>query len=318
MQFNRNANYRLTSARRNLFQETRFNSADFIYPLFLIPGEKQKKEIKTMPDIFQFSLDNILAEIEECLKIGLKSFLLFGVPEEKNVKQVYAKNNFLIKAIEKIKKTFGDEIVLITDICLCSYTDTGHCGIFKNEKLDNDLSIKIFAQMAAAHAEAGADIVAPSAMMDGQVFAIKEALVKNSLKNTLVLSYAAKFASSFYGPFRDAAECAPQFGDRRSYQLPFANSREALNKVKNDIEEGADAIIIKPVLAYLDILKEVKNKFSLPVFAYNVSGEYAIFKNLEEKNPEQAKKLIEEILISIKRAGADAIITYHAKKYLSF
>jgi len=312
--FHRNTKYRATPALREILQETRLHASDFIYPIFLIPGKNKKKAIPSMPDIFQFSINNLLKEIEQVYAKGIKAFLLFGVPDKKKLEISFNEKEFVFKGIQKIKKTFPD-IVLITDICLCSYTDNGHCGVFtkKKEKLDNDKSINILAKIAIAHAKAGADIVAPSAMQDGQVFAIRDALDKNEQKNKLILSYAAKFASSFYGPFRDAADCAPQAGDRKAYQLPFTNSKETLLKVQADFREGADMLMVKPALAYLDIIAKVKEQFPTPLAAYNVSGEYAMLKNIQAKNKDQGNIMIFESLTAIKRAGADLIISYHAR-----
>ena len=312
MPFHRNTKYRATPALREILQATRLHASDFVYPIFLIPGKNKKMEIPSMPDIFQFSIDELLKEIESVYAKGIKAFLLFGVPDKKDIKIAFDEKEFVFKGIQKIKKTFPD-IILITDVCLCSYTANGHCGVTKGDKLDNDASINILAQIAAAHSQAGADIVAPSAMMDGQVAAIRNKLDKNNQKNTLILSYAAKFASSFYGPFRDAALCAPQIGDRKSYQLPFSNSNEALLKVQAEFREGANMLMVKPALAYLDIIAKVKEKFLVPIVAYNVSGEYAILKNIQKKNKDQGDKMIIETLTGIKRAGADLIISYHAK-----
>ena len=312
MTFHRNTNYRQTPVLRELLQETRLYASDFIYPIFLIPGKNKKIEIPSMPDIFQFSIDELLKEIEFVYKQGVQSFLLFGVPDEKNLEIAMSENEFVFKGIQKIKQAFPD-IVLITDVCLCSYTTNGHCGVFKDNKLDNDASIKILSQIAITHAQAGADIIAPSAMMDGQVTAIRSALDNASQKNTLILSYAAKFASSFYGPFRDAADCAPQTGDRKSYQLPYTNTNEALLKVEADFNEGADMLMVKPALAYLDIIAKVKEKFSVPLVAYNVSGEYAMLKNIQKQDKEQGNKMIIEALTGIKRAGTNLIISYFAK-----
>lgn len=312
MLFRRNTKYRHTAAIRDLLQETRLNVLDFVYPVFLIPGKNKKKRISSLPSIYQFSIDRLLKEIEFVHEKGIRTFLLFGVPDKKNIEIAFSEKEFIFKGIQAIKKSFP-EITLITDVCLCSFTTSGHCAVFEGIELNNDKTIDILAKIATSHVKAGADIVAPSAMQDGQVAAIRGSLDQNIFKNALILSYAAKFASNLYNPFREAARCTPQFGNRKSYQLPFSNTNEAMLKVKTDFEEGADMLMIKPALAYLDIISKVKQEFPVPVVAYNVSGEYAMLKNIQIKDKAYGNKLILEILTSIKRAGADLIISYHAR-----
>lgn len=311
--FHRNTNYRRTAPLRNLFQEVRLHPADFVYPLFLIPGNNRKEAIVDMPDIYRQSLDGIFAEIEQLIPKGITAFLLFGVPDEKNPEVAFAERGFLVAGIRQIKQRFPD-IVLITDICLCSYTAHGHCGHLDTlGEIDNDATILTLGKIAAAHAAAGADIVAPSAMCDGQITAIRSALNNSGQAKTLIMSYAAKFASHFYGPFREAAHCAPAMGNRKSYQLPYPNRREALQKVQAECDEGADILMVKPALLYLDIIREVRENFLQPVAAYNVSGEYASLRKMAEKDPAAGRQIIREALMAIKRSGADIIISYHAK-----
>lgn len=267
-----------------------------------------------MPGVFQLSVDNLREEIETISKLNIPSVLLFGLPQKKDKigSDAYLENGVIQQAVKTIKK-INPELCVITDICLCEYTDHGHCGPVKNNYVDNDATLKLIARQAVSHAESGADIVAPSGMMDGMVGAIREALDLNNLEKVSILSYAVKYASGFYGPFRDAADCAPKFGDRASYQMDPANYREALKEVRLDIEEGADMVMVKPALPYLDIIRMVKDKFDYPVAAYNVSGEYAMVKAAAKNGWIDERRVVNEILTSIKRAGADIIITYFAK-----
>lgn len=291
---------------RDLVSETRLSVKDFILPYFVIEGRNKKEPIKSMPGIYHLSVDNLIKDIRESRNLGIKAILIFGIPRKKDAlgTGAYQRDGIVQKAVQQIKKEIKD-IVVITDVCLCGYTTHGHCGVVDKFIIDNDETLKILAKIALSHARSGADFVAPSAMMDGQVRAIREALDKNGFGDVGILAYSAKYASNFYGPFREALDSEPKFGDRKSYQMDFRNADEALREIKEDIDEGADIVMVKPALAYLDIIYRAKEKFNIPVAAYNVSGEYALVK---EKN------LILEVLTSIKRAGADLIISYHAKE----
>jgi len=274
-----------------------------------------KQEITSMPDIFRFSVDQLPQEVEEIAKLGIPAVLLFGIPEHKDEvgSAAYHPEGVIQQAIRVIKKSVP-KLLVVTDVCLCEYTSHGHCGIVVNGYVDNDQTLLLLARTAVSHAEAGADMVAPSDMMDGRVKAIREALDEKGLQHTPILAYAAKYASAFYGPFREAAEATPQFGDRRSYQMDPPNLREALREVEQDIAEGADIIMVKPALAYLDVIRRVRDTFNYPVAAYNVSGEYAMVKAAAQQGWLDEKQVVLEVLTAIKRAGADIILTYHAKE----
>lgn len=299
-------------------RETKLSVDDFIVPIFVDENIKKPLEIPSMPNYFRIPLDSVVKEIEACLDKNLKTFILFGIPSYKDEvgTSAYDKNGVIQRALRSIKSEF-DDVVLITDVCLCEYTSHGHCGIVKGTQILNDETLPLLAKIAISHAEAGADIVAPSAMMDGMVKAIREGLDDEGYKDTAIMSYAAKYASNFYSPFREAAESGFKFGDRKSYQMDFHNSNEALREVELDIKEGADIIMVKPALAYLDIVYKVKQKFKFPTAAYNVSGEYSMIK-AAIKLGWLNEDVIYEILTAIKRAGADLIITYHAKEIADF
>ena len=314
MNFKRFRNRRTNEKTRKKYQETFLEKSDFIWPVFLVEGKNVKQEIASMPDVFHFSTDVFISELKTLVKLGLKSVLLFGIPEKKGIEQAFSSAGIVQKAIPEIKKAFPN-LEIITDVCLCSFTEDGHCHIG-----DNDKTCEFLAKIAVSHAVAGADIVAPSDMMDGRVYFIKEALknfqpTKNVDCITQIMSYAAKFASSYYGPFRDAANCSPKSGDRKTYQMDYANSQEAMEEISADIEEGADSIIIKPALSYLDIIAKAREKFSCPIIAYNVSGEYKMLKTAV-KNGDAKDLIIYETLLSIKRAGADRIISYFTPYFL--
>lgn len=338
----RSRRLRRNSHVRDLVSETALNAKDLVMPYFVIEGYDRKEKIESMPGISRLSVDNLIKDIEEAKDLGIKAALLFGICRDKDEKgtESYSKSGIVQEAVRKIKKHIKD-MVIITDVCLCGYTAHGHCGIVKKEKvkkqkakiqakrqnfyLDNDDTLKILAKIALSHAEAGADFVAPSAMMDGQVKSIREALDREGYQDAGILAYSAKYASSFYAPFREALGSHPQFGDRKSYQMDYRNSDEALREIALDIEEGADMVMVKPALAYLDIIYRAKERFNIPIAAYNVSGEYALVScqpSPPEADPLMAevvshqlrRDLILEILTSIKRAGADLIITYHAKE----
>ena len=296
-----------------MVRETHLSPADLIYPLFVTFGKKVKKEISSMPGCFQMSVDNIVKEAQTVHKLGIPAIILFGIPEHKDARasEAYSPKGVVQQAIKAIKdKT--PELIVITDVCLCEYTDHGHCGVIKQGKILNDPTLELLAKEALSHVKAGADMVGPSDMMDGRVAVIREALDANGHDEIPIMSYAAKYSSAFYGPFREAAESTPSFGDRRSYQMDPANRREALKEVALDIEEGADIVMVKPAMSYMDIISDVKETFDLPVAAYNVSGEYSMVKAAAKMGWIDETKVMMELLISFKRAGADMILTYHA------
>lgn len=298
---------------RDMVRETRLSLDDFVMPLFVVEGLAKKQEIKSMPGQFRYPVKGLVEECMKLMDLGVKAVILFGIPEAKDPKGSGAWNDrgIVQQAIRAIKKNIP-EMLVIVDLCLCEYTSHGHCGIVSGEKIVNDATLEILARTALSQAKAGADIIAPSDMMDGRVQAIRTILDKNGFEHTPILAYAAKYASAFYGPFREAAESAPVFGDRRSYQMDPGNVREALKEIELDIEEGADIIMVKPALAYLDVIRAARESFRLPVAAYNVSGEYSMVKAAALKGWIDEKRIVLEILTSIKRAGADIILTYHA------
>ena len=289
--------------------------ADFIYPYFVRSGINKKEPVKNFFDVYRFSKDRLIRDINKIRALGLSKILLFGIPEKKDAvgNGAMAKDNVVVSAVKMIKKEFPD-LVVMTDVCLCAYTTHGHCGIIKSQaNIDNKKTLNVLAKIALRHAEAGADWVAPSAMAQGQVREIRKALDKNGFKKTKIMGYSAKFASNFYGPFRQAASSTPKFGDRSGYQLAFADGRKALREINDDIREGADMVMVKPALSYLDVIKEARLKFDYPLAAYNVSGEYAFVKYGAKTGLWDEKEMVFEILTSIKRSGADLIISYHAK-----
>lgn len=298
---------------RGLVRETHLHIDQLVYPLFIAEGIKQPHEITAMPSIMQWPIEHLSYEVERIAKLGIPAILLFGIPNQKDAigSQAYAQQGIIQQAIRRIK-TEVPEMLVITDVCLCEYTNHGHCGVITNGNVENDASLELLARMALSHAEAGADIVAPSDMMDGRVSAIRQTLDEHSFSQLPIMSYAAKFASGFYGPFREAAASTPQFGDRRSYQMDPANAREALREIDQDIAEGADIVIVKPALAYMDIIRQVRDHYTVPIAAYSVSGEYAMIKAAAQKGWIDEKRIALETLTGIKRAGADIIITYFA------
>ncbi len=299
---------------RDLVRETEVSIKDLIYPMFAIWGTKVKNEVASMPGIYQLSVENIVEEAKEVASLGISSIILFGLPKDKDeaASGAYAVDGIVQRAIEAVKEKVP-ELIVITDVCLCEYMSHGHCGVIRDGEVLNDISIELLARTALSHAEAGADIVAPSDMMDGRVAAIRATLDENSYNNVPIMSYAAKYASSFYGPFREAADSTPSFGDRRSYQMDPGNVTEALREIHMDIEEGADIIMVKPALSYLDVIKAAYDEIDYPIAAYSVSGEYSMVKAAAEKGWIDERGVAMEILTSIKRAGADIILTYHAK-----
>lgn len=304
---------RKNETMRSLIRENTISVDQLIYPIFVTEESNVKKEVESMPGICQFSLERVLEEVKTAYDLGIRSLLLFGIPEHKDEvgSGAYAENGIIPRAIRLIKSAYPD-LILIADVCLCEYTSHGHCGLIKNGEVLNDETLPLLAKASVCYAKAGADIIAPSDMMDLRVAAIRRELDKEGYVNVPILSYSAKFASGYYGPFRDAAHSAPGFGDRKSYQMDPANGREALREVEEDILEGADFIIAKPALAYMDIIKEISLNFNIPIIAYNVSGEYAMVKAAAANGWVDEKKIVLENMIGLKRAGATAIITYHA------
>lgn len=302
---------------QNMLTETKISIENLIFPLFIVPGKNIKNEIPSMPGIYHFSIDKVIDEIKEIIALGIKSVLLFGTPQKKDplAKSAYDKDETIQMALTKIKENFKNNIFVITDVCLCAYTDHGHCGIIENNKIINDKTLDILSQMALSHVRAGSDMIAPSDMMDGRIQKIRQSLDESGFEYIPIMSYAAKFASSFYGPFRDAVSSAPQFGDRSSYQMNPANTKEAIREIELDINEGADIVMVKPALAYLDIINKAREKFLHPIAAYNVSAEYSMVKAAAKAGWIDEAKIVSEILTSIKRAGAQLIITYHAKDF---
>lgn len=299
---------------RALIRETQLSPSQFVYPVFIAPGKNKREEISSMPGVFRLSVDQLKKEAEECMELGVNSMILFGLPEKKDAmgSGAHAKDGIIQRGIRELKNK-SPQLNIITDVCLCEYTDHGHCGCLIGDTVDNDATLEILAKTALSHAQAGADMVAPSDMMDGRVAEIRASLDEHNYEMIPIMSYAVKYASAFYGPFRDAADCAPQFGDRRSYQMDPANTREALREATLDVDEGADILMVKPAVAYLDIISRLKDEFDLPIAAYHVSGEYAMIKAAAEKGWIDGDKVMAETLLSIKRAGADIILTYFAK-----
>ena len=315
--FKRFRRLRINKTLRELLSETSLSKNDFIYPLFIKEGKNIKKEISSMPGVFQMSIDQILKECEELQKLGLNSIILFGIPEVKDSigSDALCEHGVIASSVKAIKKEFPDMFVT-TDLCFCEFTDHGHCGILdmKNQTVDNDATLEILGKQAVIHAQSGADMIAPSGMMDGMISAIREALDSEGFVNLPIMSYSTKFASAYYGPFRDVAESSPSFGDRRSYQMNPANRNEAILESLEDEREGADILMVKPALSYLDIIRDIKEHSLLPLAAYNVSGEYAMLQAAKKAGVIDYEKVMLETLLSFKRAGADIIITYHAKE----
>ncbi|MHB1050355.1 MAG: porphobilinogen synthase [Bacteroidota bacterium] len=305
---------RMKPAFRDMVRETALSPKDFIYPLFAVPGKKFKKEVSSMPGVFQQSVDELVKDCIETYSMGIPAVILFGIPEHKDEvgSGAYDENGIIQQAVRALKKEIP-ELMVITDVCLCEYTSHGHCGIVRGDEIVNDASVELLTREALTHAQAGADMIAPSDMFDGRIGAIRKVLDDNQFNTIPIMSYAAKYASGFYGPFRDAAESTPKFGDRRSHQMDPANSDEALREVEQDLIEGADIVMVKPALPYLDIIRRVKDTFNIPIAAYNVSGEYAMIKAAGRNGWIDEERVMMETLLGIKRAGADLILTYFAK-----
>jgi porphobilinogen synthase len=311
--FKRNRRLRETRNIRDLVRETVLTSADFIFPIFVVEGENIKEEISSMPGNYHFSLDRLHEIINEVEEVGVRGVMLFGLPEHKDEVGcgAYDDNGIIQRAIKKVRE-ISKELFIITDVCMCQYTSHGHCGVLEGSKVDNDKSLKYIAEIALSHALAGADMIAPSDMMDGRVYAIRKILDENNFKHISIMAYSAKYSSAFYGPFREAADSAPQFGDRKTYQMDPANIREAMREIECDIEEGADIIMVKPALSYLDVIRWARDRHDVPIAAYSVSGEFAMVKSAAKLGLIDERAIAMEMHISMKRAGADMIITYYA------
>lgn len=306
---------RTSTGMRKLVRETSLSVEDLIYPLFVVEGEGVKREVPSMPGVYQMSVDCLMEELEEVCRLEIPGVLLFGIPDEKDEtgSQAYSDDGIVQRALREAKKRFPG-LLLIADVCLCEYTSHGHCGVICDGKVLNDASVELLAKSAVSFAKAGADIIAPSDMMDGRIGVIRKCLDENGFEDTAIMAYSAKYSSSFYGPFRDAAQSAPAFGDRKAYQMDYGNIREAVREVELDIEEGADIVMVKPALAYLDVISEIRRSFDVPVAAYNVSGEYSMIKAAAQNGWIDEKGVVMESVTAIKRAGAKIIITYFAKQ----
>ncbi len=313
--FRRLRRTRMTEGLRSLVRETELSINDFILPLFVAPGNRIRKEVSSMPGVFQLSIDELIKDCTEIKKLGIPAVILFGIPEHKDEtgSSAYNENGIIQTAVRALKKELP-ELIIVTDVCLCEYTSHGHCGLIQGNEIINDPSILLLARQALTHAQAGADIIAPSDMFDGRVKAIRNILDSNGYINIPIMAYSAKYTSGFYGPFREAAESTPKFGDRRSHQMDPANSDEALREIEQDIIEGADIVMVKPALSYLDVIRRIKDRFHMPTAAYNVSGEYSMIKAAARNGWIDEQRIMMEVLTSIKRAGADIILTYFAKE----
>jgi porphobilinogen synthase len=311
---------RRTPAMRSILQKVRLHPSDLVYPVFVDENAQKPEPINAMPGCYRLPIENAVDEVGQAVEQGIKAVILFGIPSKKDEtgSSAFADDGVVQEATRKLKKQFGDEVVVMTDVCLCEYTTHGHCGIVKDGEVVNDATLEILQKVAVSQARAGADVVAPSAMMDGQVRSIREALDDAGFDQVAIMAYSAKFASGFYGPFREAAACAPQFGSRKSYQMGYGDAAEALREIELDVNEGADVIMVKPALAYLDIISLAKSKFNVPVAAYNVSGEYAMVKAAAQNGWIDEKAVVLELLTAIKRAGSAFIITYFAKDVKSW
>ncbi len=311
---------RISDKMRELVQETTLSPKDFICPVFVQEDLKERVKVESMSEIERLPLSDINEEVRKIIDLGIPAIMVFGIPSQKDEagSSAFDNNGIVQKAIAQIREEFGDKMVIMADVCLCQFTSTGHCGIIQGDKIDNDISLDTLAKIAISQAKAGVDTVSPSAMMDGQVAAIRKALDKEGFVDVSIMSHSAKHRSNFYSPFRDAAECTPKFGDRKTYQVPYTNAREAMMEVETDIEEGVDIVMIKPALSYLDLIAETRRKYNVPVSAYSVSGEYALVKAASQLGYVNEKDITLEILHSIKRAGADMIVTYFAKSASRF
>ncbi len=312
--FQRTRRLRSSAILREMLQNVHLSLQDLIYPIFVEEGENKKEEISSMPGQYRYSIDRLPELLEDCRELGIKALLLFGIPNHKDEvgSEAYHSHGIVQKALQFIKENYGDQFLLLTDVCMCEYTSHGHCGILHEKEVDNDTTLQFLSKIALSHAQAGADIVAPSDMMDGRVQAIRSTLDENGFSYIPIMAYSVKYASSFYGPFRDAADSSPSFGDRKSYQMDFQNDKEFYQEVLSDMEEGADFIMVKPGMPYLDVLHAVKERISLPLVSYQVSGEYSMIKAAALQGWIDEKKIVLESMLAFKRAGADLIITYYA------
>lgn len=313
--FIRTRRLRKNSLIREMVKNVNLDISSLIFPLFITEGENIKTEIESMPNQYRYSLDRLNEELEELLKLGINSILLFGIPEHKDEvgSEAYADNGIVQKAIRQIRKDHGDKFLIITDVCMCEYTSHGHCGILHHHDVENDITLEYLAKIALSHAKAGADIIAPSDMMDGRIEKIRTTLDENNFKDVSIMAYSVKYSSAYYGPFREAADSAPSFGDRKTYQMDFRSNNSFYREIEADIQEGADFVMIKPALAYLDVIKSVSDIVDLPVVAYNVSGEYSMVKAAAQNSWIDEEKIVMENMYALRRAGANIIITYHAK-----
>lgn len=313
--FTRTRRLRKNFLLREMVKNINLDISSFIYPIFVADGQNIKSEIPSMPGQFRYSLDRLNEELDELLELDIRAILLFGIPEHKDEigSQAYSKDGIVQRAIRQIRKNYGDKFLIITDVCMCEYTSHGHCGILHNYDVDNDETLEYLSKIAISHAEAGADIIAPSDMMDGRILKIRTELDKNNFKNIPIMAYSVKYSSAYYGPFREAADSCPSFGDRKSYQMDFRNDKNFYREVEADIEEGADFIMVKPAMAYLDVIKKVSEITNLPVVAYNVSGEYSMVKAAAQNGWIDEEKIVMENMYALRRAGAEIIISYHAK-----
>lgn len=313
--FTRTRRLRKNFLLREMVKNINLDINSFIYPIFVADGQNIKSEIPSMPGQFRYSLDRLNEELDELLKLDISSILLFGIPEHKDEigSQAYSKDGIVQRAVRQIRKNYGDKFLIITDVCMCEYTSHGHCGILHNHDVDNDKTLDYLAKIAISHAEAGADIIAPSDMMDGRIFKIRTELDRNNFKDIPIMAYSVKYSSAYYGPFREAADSCPSFGDRKSYQMDFRNDKNFYREVEADTEEGADFIMVKPAIAYLDVIKKVSEITDLPVVAYNVSGEYSMVKAAAQNGWIDEEKIVMENMYALKRAGAEIVISYHTK-----
>ena len=314
--FTRTRRLRRNFLTRELVKNISIEKSSLIYPLFVCDGENIKSEIESMPEQYRYSLDRLNEELDELLKLGINNILLFGIPNHKDEigSQAYDENGIVQRAVRQIRRDYQDKFLVVTDVCMCEYTSHGHCGILHNHDVDNDETLVYIAKIALSHAKAGADIIAPSDMMDGRIGKIREILDKNNFKNIPIMAYSVKYSSAYYGPFRDAADSAPQFGDRKSYQMDFRRNKDITSEVYEDLKQGADIVIVKPALAYLDVLKKVSDSFEVPTIAYSVSGEYSMTKAAAQNGWIDEEKVVMEQMFAMKRAGASSIITYYAKE----
>ncbi len=316
-QFRRTRRLRSSDSLRRLVRETRVTRDDLLYPMF-VTEESQSSEISSMPGVYRYTIEDLCRKVEEIAELKIPAIMLFGIPNEKDElgSQGYASDGIIARALRAVRKTVGDSLLLVPDVCLCEYTSHGHCGVIQWQTVENDSTLELLARTSVCYAEAGADMIAPSDMMDGRVGAIRKALDSHGFKELPIMAYSAKYASGFYGPFREAADSAPKFGDRRAYQMDVSNRRESIREIEIDLDEGADIVMVKPGLAFLDIVREARDRFDAPIAVYNVSGEYSMVKAAAQNGWIDEKRVVDEILTAFKRAGADIILTYHALDFV--